>query len=153
MLCASDCLCVIQNNPFVFFQSKPPPPPPTSFPKAPMGGPGMGPPLVGGPGAGPPVNMFSRRAGMWPTWLSLFSKWCSWLASKCLGCVFQVLKVGTWMCWIPVVGVLNPLPAYHPPLTCSPRWHPWPCPPISSPPLQVCALNTEIVFSSSVFWI
>lgn len=49
------CLC--------FFQSKPPPPPPTSFPKAPMGGPGMGPPFAGGPGAGPPVNMFSIRAG------------------------------------------------------------------------------------------
>lgn len=48
------------------------------------------------------------------------------------------------------MGVLNPLPAYHPPLTCSPRWHPWPCPPISSPPLQVCALNTEIVFIKCV---
>ncbi|XP_048023517.1 protein transport protein Sec16A isoform X2 [Megalobrama amblycephala] len=44
-------------------ESKPPPPPPTSFPKAPMGGPGMGPPGAGGPAAGPPVNMFSRRAG------------------------------------------------------------------------------------------
>ncbi|ROL50080.1 Protein transport protein Sec16A [Anabarilius grahami] len=43
-------------------ESKPPPPPPTSFPRAPMGGPGMGPPGAGGPTAGPPVNMFSRRA-------------------------------------------------------------------------------------------
>ncbi|XP_077050442.1 protein transport protein Sec16A isoform X3 [Siphateles boraxobius] len=44
-------------------ESKPPPPPPTSFPKAPMGGLGMGPPGAGGPAMGPPVNMFSRRAG------------------------------------------------------------------------------------------
>ncbi|XP_039513326.1 protein transport protein Sec16A isoform X5 [Pimephales promelas] len=44
-------------------ESKPPPPPPTSFPKAPMGSLGMGPPGAGGPAMGPPVNMFSRRAG------------------------------------------------------------------------------------------